>query len=72
MKQLHDGSRAVVLFNRVATDAEIPVKWEALGYPAKLLAAVRDLWRKKDVVNFTEQFSAKVGSHDVVMVRVTL
>jgi alpha-galactosidase len=70
VKQLHDGSRAVVLFNRGASEAEISAKWEALGYPAKLPAAVRDLWGKKDVGKLTEKFSAKVGAHEVVMVRV--
>ena len=70
-KQLHDGSRAVVLFNRGTTDAAISADWPELGYPARLPATVRDLWAKKDLGKFTEQFSAKVASHGVVMVRVT-
>jgi alpha-galactosidase len=69
-RQLKDGSRAVVLFNRGAAEAEISVSWEELGYPAHLSAGVRDLWLKKDLGKFTGTFSAKVASHGVVMVKV--
>jgi alpha-galactosidase len=70
-KQMKDGSRAVVLLNRGASEADISVLWEDLGYPAHLSAAVRDLWAKKDLGKSTATFSAKVPSHAVVMVRVT-
>jgi alpha-galactosidase len=69
-KQLHDGSRAVVLFNRGASDAEISANWEELGYPSRLPAVVRDLWNKKDLGTFTGKFDAKVASLGVVMVRI--
>jgi alpha-galactosidase len=69
-KQLKDGSRAVILFNRGTTDAQISVAWEDLGYPAHLSAAVRDLWGKKDLGKFTGSFAAKVAAHDVVMVKI--
>jgi alpha-galactosidase len=70
-KQLRDGSRAVVLFNRGAADANISVSWEELGYPAHLSANVQDLWLKKDLGKFYGSFSVKVTSHGVVMIRVT-
>jgi len=70
-KQLQDGSRAVVLFNRGASEAEVSANWDNLGYPSRLPATVRDLWNKKDLGKFTGKFSAKVPSHGVVMVRVT-
>ena len=69
-KQLHDGSRAVVLFNRGASEAEISANWEDLGYPSGLPAVVRDLWNKKDLGKFAGKFDAKVASHGVVMVRI--
>ncbi len=69
-KQLQDGTRAVVLFNRGGQAAEISVSWEELGYPAHLSASVRDLWLKKDLGKFTAKFSAKVASHGVAMVKV--
>jgi alpha-galactosidase len=71
VKQLRDGSRAVVLFNRSASDGEMSVDWIELGYPARLSAEVRDLWNKKELGTFGGKFSAKVASHGVVMLRVT-
>src|SRR5216684_351514 len=70
-KQLKDGRRAIALLNRGASDADISVSWEDLGYPAHLSAAVRDLWAKKNLGKFTGTFSAKVPSNGVVMLRVT-
>jgi alpha-galactosidase len=70
-KQLRDGSRAVVLFNRGTSDADISVSWEDLGYPAHLSSNVRDLWAKKDLGKSTVSFTAKVPSHGVVMLRIT-
>jgi alpha-galactosidase len=69
-KQMKDGSRTVILFNRASGDHEISVNWEDLGYPNHLEAAVRDLWQKKDLGRFTGKFSASVVSHGVVMVTV--
>jgi alpha-galactosidase len=70
-RQLKDGSRAVVLFNRGSAETEMSVSWEELGYPAHLTAQVRDLWQKKDLGKVSGGFSAKVASHGVVMVKVT-
>jgi len=69
-KQMKDGSRAVVLFNRGASDADISVSWVDLGYPAHLSAAVRDLWAKKDLGKSTASFATKVPSHGVAMFRI--
>jgi alpha-galactosidase len=69
-KQLKDGSRAVILFNRGADETQISVSWEELGYPAHLSAGVRDLWMKKDLGKFAGTYGAKVPSHGVVMIKV--
>ena len=69
-KEMSDGSRAVILFNRGASESEVGVTWEEIGYPSHLPAKVRDLWEHKDVGSFTDSYSAKVGSHAVVMVRI--
>jgi alpha-galactosidase len=69
-KQLKDGSRAVVLLNRGSAEQEISVNWEDLGYPDHLNASVRDLWQHKELGKFAGKFSARVGSHGVVMVTV--
>lgn len=70
-RELADGSRAVVLFNRSDAEAEIAVAWPEIGYPATLRATVRDLWRHEDAGRFRGSYSATVPSHGVVMVRVT-
>ena len=67
-KQLKDGSRAVILLNRGATEQQISANWEDVGYPSAVNAAVRDLWQHKDLGKFTGKFSATVASHGVVMV----
>jgi alpha-galactosidase len=69
-KTLADGSRAAVLLNRGATEQEITARWNDLGYPVHLSAAVRDLWAGKDLGSFKGQFSARVPSHGVMMIKV--
>jgi alpha-galactosidase len=69
-KQMKDGSRAVVLLNRGASEQEITANWEDLGYPATISASVRDLWQHKDMGKSTGKFSARVTSHGVVMVTI--
>lgn len=70
-KQMVDGSRAVVLFNRGEQNADIAVRWEEVGYPGHLPANVRDLWAAKDLGKVSGEFSAAVPSHGVVMIRLT-
>jgi alpha-galactosidase len=70
-RELGDGSRAVILFNRGTDDARIAVKWPEIGYPATVPAVVRDLWAHRDVGKVTGSYEAVVPAHGVVMVRVT-
>jgi len=67
MKPLSGGRRAILLFNRGTRPASISVGWDALGYPAKLKADVRDLWSHKPVSSASGQIGATVQPHDVVM-----
>jgi len=69
-KQLYDGSRAVVLFNRSEKEANISFRWTEIGYPAHFSAKVRDIWKKKDRGTFTGGYDAEVGPHGVVMLKV--
>jgi alpha-galactosidase len=71
VKQLSDGSRGVVLFNRGLTDEKMTVKWTEMGYPPYLKALVRDLWQHKDIGKLKDEYSVTVPSHDAVMLRVT-
>jgi alpha-galactosidase len=70
-KTLSDGSRAVILFNRGTAESDVGVNWEDIGYPKNIPAKVHDLWAHKDVGSSTGSYSAKVGSHSVVMVKIT-
>lgn len=69
-KQLADGGRAVVLFNRGPKAAELSVSWTDIGYPPHLSASVRDLWTGRDLGKLSGKFSADVPSHGVVMVTI--
>jgi len=69
-KVLHDGSRAVVLFNRSPRKTNIGVLWTEIGYPSHLTAKVRDLWQKKDLGPSKGGYAADVPSHGVVMLKI--
>jgi alpha-galactosidase len=69
-KALSDGSRAVILFNRGTAESEVSVNWVQIGYPEHLSGKVRDLWEHKDVGSFTGNYSSRVPSHSVVMVKI--
>jgi len=69
-KQLTDGSRAVILFNRGTAEQNIAVNWEEIGYPANIVASVRDLWQHKDLGKQTGKTAATVPAHGVAMLAV--
>lgn len=68
-KDLEDGSRAVGLFNRGFIEAGVTAKWSDLGISG--MQTVRDLWRQKDVGNFSDQFSASVPPHGAMLLKIT-
>ena len=69
-KELADGARAVLLFNRSKREANITFSWSEIGYPEYLSLKVRDLWEEKDLGEFQGSYSATVPSHGVVMLRI--
>jgi alpha-galactosidase len=69
-KQLTDGSRAVILFNRGTAEQIIAVNWEEIGYPANIVASVRDLWQHKDLGKQAGKTAATVPAHGVAMLAV--
>jgi alpha-galactosidase len=69
-KELQDGSRAVILFNRGTVAQNMIVSWKDIGYPEHVEAAVRDLWQHKDMGRTPVEFSATVPPHGVVMVTI--
>ncbi len=66
-KEMEDGSKAVGLFNRNEDEQKVTARWSDLGLSGKQI--VRDLWRQKDLGQFEGEFSAPVGRHGVVLVR---
>ncbi|VBB44757.1 Alpha-galactosidase [uncultured Paludibacter sp.] len=61
--------RAVVLFNRTASSANMSVKWKDLNLIGP--AVVRDLWAHSDLGNIDSVYTVNVPSHGVVMLKVT-
>jgi alpha-galactosidase len=69
-RELAGGNRAVALLNRAATPQDITVKWEDIGYPAQLSAALHDVWQHKDLGTMKGSFTATVAPHAAVIVTV--
>lgn len=70
-RELADGSRAVVLFERGDAPREIGVSWTELGWSASATVTVRDLWERADIAVTREGFDANVPSHGSRMLRLT-
>ncbi|KAK8797267.1 hypothetical protein WA158_004475 [Blastocystis sp. Blastoise] len=70
---LIDGSFAVLLLNRSDEykDIEITSIFKDCGMRENTTAYVRDLWKHEDLGIFTNEFTALVGRHSVVVLRVT-
>jgi alpha-galactosidase len=69
-RPLKGGARAVVLLNRSTTPHDITVNWEALQYPGRLKAAIRDLWVHQDLPAAEDSYTANVQGHGIVMVTI--
>ncbi len=68
MKPLADGAKAVGLFNRELGTMPVTVHFRDIAVGAA--ASVRDLWAQKDLGVFQGNFTARVPSHGVVMLKV--
>lgn len=69
VKQLKDGSKAVVLFNKQDVSATLTLKFKDIGAAQK--AKVRDLWAHTNKGTFSSLYSAKVAPHGVAMIKLT-
>ena len=69
VKPLHDGSKAVLLFNRASVPSPMTANWGTVGIKTKL-ARVRDLWTHTDSSGVADRYTTTVPSHGVVMLRV--
>jgi len=70
MRELRDGSRAVVLFNRGKSSATVRVRWTDIGRQTSHALPVRDLWKHENMGSPKAGYSATVPAHGVVMIRV--
>ena len=66
-KPMKDGSLAVGLFNLDEVARPITVTWKQLELEGK--QRVRDVWRQRDLDDVESQYTATVGRHGVMMVR---
>jgi alpha-galactosidase len=67
-RPVHDGTYAVGLFNRGLQAYDVTARFSDLGLSGT--QPVRDLWRRQDLGNFTDQFTIKVPRHGAVMVKI--
>ena len=69
VKTLVDGSKAVGLFNRGKSPADVSVEWSELKISGNY--HVRDLWRAKELGVSADKFSASVPPQGVVMIKIS-
>lgn len=67
-KNLADGSKAVGLFNLGASAATVTANWSDLKLTGT--QTVRDLWRQKDLGQFSGKFEMNVAPHGVELIRI--
>ena len=70
MKPLQDQCQAVVLFNRSDKNASITAPFETLNLAPTNAVMIRDLWRRREIGQFTNSFNAIVPAHGVVMFKI--
>ena len=68
-KKLFDGSYAVGLFNKGLEPAVIKVSFSDLDIHGQV--NVRDVWRQLDIGTFTDNYSARVPPHGVLLLKLT-
>jgi alpha-galactosidase len=67
-RPLWDGTTAIGLFNLGWERATVTARWADLGLTGR--QPVRDLWQQKNLGTFDGAFSAEVGAHDAVLVKI--
>jgi alpha-galactosidase len=68
-RDLDDGSRAVALYNLSSQPETMTAKWSDVGVSGE--RKVRDLWRQKDLGEFTDQFQMTVASHGAELIKLS-
>eukprot|EP00054_Salpingoeca_dolichothecata_P019291 m.119815 g.119815 ORF g.119815 m.119815 type:complete len:432 (+) comp23198_c0_seq1:161-1456(+) len=60
---------AVVLLNRGSVSTTMTLEWSYLAVPSSTSFQVRDLWQHRNEGNVTGKYSAQVGPHGVVVLK---
>lgn len=68
IKELEDGNKAVGIFNLDDATQNYSLDLKKIGYDSKVL--IRDLWRQKNIGNYSDSFTTDIPSHGVVLVKV--
>lgn len=69
VKNLHNGDKAVGVFNLSNSFKEIPVSPKGIG--VKTNSSIRDVWRQTDIGSIDENTHVTVPPHGSVLIRVT-
>lgn len=64
-----NGERAVAFLNRSSQEGLVQLDSRQFGFVGSKIE-VRDLWRAQDLGSFEQNFSARVASHDVLLIKV--
>jgi alpha-galactosidase len=65
-KPLHDGSRAVGIFNRSGEANAVKFSWAEFGLTTKP-SALRDLWQHQDLVPVSDGWEGQIPAHGVIL-----
>jgi len=71
-KELSNGEWAVCALNTSTSEAELTIDFSHFGWVFKgNKYSLRDVWAKKAVGTSEKPYTAKVASHDVILLRAT-
>merc|ERR1711976_19987 len=71
VRKLTDGDFAVALPNWADTETNLTFCLDSLKWPHGETAHARNVWAKKDLGTFSQQFTATVASHDSLLLRIS-
>jgi alpha-galactosidase len=67
IKDLHDGSKAIGMFNREKTPVEVTASWAEIGIQGK--QRLRDAWRQKDLEKFKDVFKSMIPGQGCMVIK---
>jgi alpha-galactosidase len=71
IKDMKDGSKAVMLFNRTAAAADMSISQADLGWSTASQIYIRDLWTHSNLTPFTGTYTKNVNTHVAEMYRMS-